>query len=293
MKDSRILIIGGTGFIGKKLTEILRGKGFSDVRSVSRSGHNVDVTNYETVHPHVAEADVVINMAGLVSFFKGDRERLMRVNHQGALNVLKACEECERPQRLIHVSSSAALGYGDDVIHEESEFDWGSHKFLGYSYSKHLPNRVIHQSSHPTNIIYPPLVVAPEDETNTKRLLNYLKGKKLVFAPPGMNGIIHVNDLCEAISLVLEKAEPKKNYIVNGENVSFVDLFKAIGGGQVVKIPKFLGGVLHVVARLLEKLGFNVPSESVFLGFKNREFSSDKIKNDLGFVPKHDPKNLN
>jgi len=297
MKNSYVLIIGGTGFVGGVLADALKSKGYKNVHSVSRSLHGVDVTDQKTLEPYISKADIVINMAGLVSFFRKDFEKLMAINHEGALNVLNICERYKNVNRLIYISSTASFGFNSETIAENTKFNWEKYKFLGYSYSKFLPNEAIQLSRQETNIIYPPLVVGPEDQTNTKKLLDYVRGKKFIFAPPGANGIIDVRDLCEAIILVMKKAKNKENYIVNEQNISLAGLFDALSRslGQnsiIIKIPSFLRGLIFGFSVLLEKCGVSVPSESIFLGFKKRRFSSSKIKSDLGFTTKHDIKKL-
>ena len=45
MKNSRVLIIGGTGFIGKYLMKSLKANGFTDVLAVSRKNHSADISS--------------------------------------------------------------------------------------------------------------------------------------------------------------------------------------------------------------------------------------------------------
>ncbi len=291
MKDSKVLIIGGTGFIGNALVKALEERGFSDVAAVSRSSHGVDVTDLETLLPFIATADYVINLAGHISFHKKDRDDVLKINNEGALNVLRACENGD-VKKLLHMSSTAAFGFDHDLVTEETEFDWDKNKNLGYSYSKFLPNKQIHESGMPTNIIYPPLVIGPDSNVNVERLIQYVHGKSTVFAPPGINAYIDVRDLADAIVRVLEDAENKQNFIVAKENITFVELFAAIAEGlgqqsKIRKIPEFLKGPVVGISRLLEGLGISIPSENLFLGFKERKFDSTKISRMLGFEPKH------
>lgn len=291
MKDSKVLIIGGTGFIGNALVKALQEQGFSDVVAVSRSSHGVDVTDLETLLPFIATADYVINLAGHISFHKKDRDDVLKINSEGALNVLRACENSD-VKKLLHMSSTAAFGFGHDMVTEETEFDWDKNKNLGYSYSKFLPNKQIHASGMQTNIIYPPLVIGPDSNVNVERLIQYVHGKSTVFAPPGMNAYIDVRDLADAIVMVLMDAENKQNFIVAKENITFVELFAAIAEGlgqqsKIRKIPEFLRRPVVGISRLLEGFGISIPSENLFLGFKERKFDSTKIGQMLGFEPKH------
>lgn len=291
MKDSKVLLIGGTGFIGNELVKALEEQGFSDVAAVSRSSHGVDVTDLETLLPFVSVADYVINLAGYISFNKKDRDNVLKINNDGSINVLKVCENSD-VKKLVHMSSTASFGFDHDLVAENTDFDWNKHKNLGYSYSKFLPNKQIHESNLPTNIIYPPLVLGPDSNVNVERLIKYVQGKKNVFAPPGMNAYIDVRDLANAIVKVLLDAENKENFIVTKENITFVELFETIAEllgqkSKIRKIPTYMRAPIVGISKMLENLGFSIPSENLFLGFKDRKFDSGKIERLLGFKPKY------
>ncbi len=292
MKNSRVLIIGGTGFIGKYLMKSLKANGFTDVLAVSRKNHSADISSKKNIEPFIAKADFVINMAGLVSFSKKHRKKLLDINNQGALNVLYLCEKYPNVKKLIHISSTASFGFNEKAVTEETFFDWKNHKHLGYSYSKFLPNKQINDSKQATNIVYPPLVIGPEDNSGTKRLFSYVRKKRNVIVPPGMNAVIDVRDLSEAITLVLKKAKNKENYIVSTENIKLTELFSSIisllnQDTKISRIPELLEKPIYNISRFLEFLKFPIPSENIFFAFKNRMFNSSKIRKDLGFVPRY------
>ena len=292
MKNYHVLIIGGTGFIGKYLVKSLKANGFTDVLAISRKNHLADIASKKNIEPFIAKADFVINMAGIVSFSKKHRKKLLDINNQGALNVLHLCEKHDNVKKLIHISSTASFGFHETPVTEETFFDWKHHKHLGYSYSKFLPNKQINDSKQATNIVYPPLVIGPGDNAGTRRLFSYVRKKRNVIVPPGTNAVIDVRDLCEAIMLVLKKAKNKENYIVTNENVKLTDLFSTIVDlldqkTKISQIPGFLEKPIYSMSRFLEFLKFPIPSENIFFGFKNRTFSSSKIKKDLGFIPRY------
>ena len=292
MKNSHVLIIGGTGFIGKCLVKSLKANGFTDILAVSRKNHLADISSKKNIEPFIAKADFVINMAGLVSFSKKHRKKLLDINNEGALNVLYLCEKHDNVKKLIHISSTASFGFHEDLVTEETFFDWEHHKHLGYSYSKFLPNKQINESKQTTNIVYPPLVIGPGDNSGTRRLFSYVRKKRRVLVPPGMNAVVDVRDLCEAITLILKKAKNKENYIVTNENVKLTELFSTIVDlldqkTKISRIPGFLEKPIYGMSKFLEFLKFPIPSENIFFAFKDRIFSSSKIQTDLGFVPKY------
>ncbi len=119
---SRILLIGGTGFIGRSLLSSLSSehtitvvaRSLDDKSGILSAQPNItffsgfDICHPQTFSDFFARHDIVINLAGLVSFHQKDREKLMNINYQGTLNIIAACEK-NKIQKLIHVSSTAAL----------------------------------------------------------------------------------------------------------------------------------------------------------------------------------------
>lgn len=303
-QDKRILLLGGTGFIGQHVLHVLREKKYMNLTVASRrvfSGSDsmkgvrffsgIDVTRPETLEPLIREADIVLNLSGFVSFSRWHKKKLHEVNYQGALNILQLCEKhSSSVQRLIHLGSTAGLGFGPEDITETNQFDWSKYPQLPYSYSKFRPISKIDTSSVPTNILYPSLVLGPGDEKSTQKLFAHIRGKKKIFVPPGCNSYVDVRDLAEAIVLVLEKSPPKENYIVCSQTVSFSELFLRVSevSGQKVRIkvlPDWLEKTIPLLARGAEFFAIpNVRYEQIFMGFQRRCHSNQKIRQ-LGFSP--------
>ena len=101
----RVLVTGGTGFVGTHLCRALVDRGH-DVTALSRSGDapalpetvavvEGDVTDPDTLADPMADQDVVVNLVALSPLFKpagGDRMH-ERVHLQGTRNVVAAAED--------------------------------------------------------------------------------------------------------------------------------------------------------------------------------------------------------
>jgi len=305
---TNILVVGGTGFVGQYLIKELPKNNWaiSVICRTKRHGelididalpgvkifYNVDILDYFSLEKYFKNIDVVINLAGLVSFRQKDKENLIRVNCEGALNVLKACEN-NHVKKLIHLSSTAALGFSEDIINEDYCFEWADYKKCVYSYSKFLVNSRIQESPINQMIIYAPLVLGPGDKNNTLKLIQAIRGKKLPFNPPGRNSYIDVRDLASAIIFLLDKNIKNDDFIVASENFTFNELNFIIAQELNLKspkltVPKMFAPVVSAIAWLAEKL-FENPSltyENVFMAFKDRIHSSEKIKR-LGWKPEY------
>ncbi|MFH0776800.1 MAG: NAD-dependent epimerase/dehydratase family protein [Patescibacteria group bacterium] len=299
-KTDRLLVFGGNGFVGRELIAALKKSGFKQIISLNRSApknkipgvqyfSRVDLTRPQSFAKIIRARDWVVNLAGLVSFLRKDRSKVFEINALGSLNLLRVCEQ-KKVARLVQISSSAALGFGQKKISETTEFAWEKFQNLTYSHSKFFPNFQIDSAKIPTNIVFPPLVLGPGDPTSAVRIFDFVKNKKRIFVPDGANAFIDVRDLATAIRLVLVKAKPKENFIALGENISSQKLFgtaaRVLGQRTVIRIlPQNLCSLASGCARIAEFFGAPIPAENIFLGFQKRVFDSKKISRELGFRP--------
>ncbi|MDD4901542.1 MAG: NAD-dependent epimerase/dehydratase family protein [Patescibacteria group bacterium] len=305
---TKILIVGGTGFIGQHLIEELQTRGY-DISVICRKRrygeyidieripgvkifYNVDILDYPALGKYFKDIGMVVNLGGLVSFRQKDKEELEKNNCQGALNVLRACEN-NSVKKLIHLSSTAALGFSDKIIDENFCFDWADNKRCVYSHSKSLADSEIKKGQVGQIIIYSPLVLGPGDKKNTRQLIDAVKDKKLPFNPPGRNSYVDVRDLVSAIILLLDKDIKNESFIVASENFSFKELNSVIAKElnsrpPVFTAPKFMAPLASAAALFSERLFKNSPLtyENVFMSFKERVHSSEKIRQ-LGWAPKY------
>jgi NADH dehydrogenase len=141
----KILVVGGSGFIGSHLCRELKNRGHS-VTALSRSPGNDDlpkgiskamgnVTAYDSMHEAFDGMDVAVNLVALSPLFKpsGGDEMHDRVHRQGTENVVRACEE-HGVSRLVQMSALGADPNGDtayirskgqaEEIVTSSSLDW-------------------------------------------------------------------------------------------------------------------------------------------------------------------------
>ena len=140
-RDRRVLVLGGTGFIGRWVAHRLTDAG-ADLVLVSRAPHAIDPlwTGLE-VRGATLAADlskpglageivrsvrpaVTFNLAGYgVDPAEGDEALGARINHDLVLELVRACGETADPawqgQHLVHAGSAAEYGSADGDLSED------------------------------------------------------------------------------------------------------------------------------------------------------------------------------
>src|SRR3989338_1914831 len=267
-----ILITGGNGFLGQHLIKALsEEKEECQIKVICRNKHDsyyyydihsfpnveviygIDISKYDIIEPHFNGINTVFNLAGMVSFNRRDKQKLININVEGTSNVLQACK-VNKVKRLIHVSSTAALGFSKQIIDENYKFEWNNEDRKNkYSYSKHLGEKIIENEIEnemenrresdikseikiKTIIVNPSLIMGPVDTINSLKLISSINNKLVPFNPPGSNSIVDVRDVAKALVFLMKKEEASGKYILNSASLSFKDLNNIIA--RELKVPE-------------------------------------------------------
>ena len=179
------LLTGGTGFIGSNLAlrlvergwrvTILQRPGASHVLLEGGAFEFVDgdVLETETVVAALKDIDVLFHAAGVVDYWNQGVDHMMKINVQGTQNVMQAALEVfrqpgSRLQRVVHVSSSAAMGiHPNQVVDESFTFNVKPERFV-YGYSKFEAEQAVNAAVRdglPAVIVNPTTVIGPRAQT--------------------------------------------------------------------------------------------------------------------------------
>src|SRR5687767_8723042 len=112
----RVLVTGGTGYLGASIVRALHARGHSPVvfaRHASSAGlpgvaHDGDIRDRPAIRRAAAETDAIVHAAALVSIWRKVAREFDDVNVGGLLNVLDVARERGIP-RVVYTSSFLAL----------------------------------------------------------------------------------------------------------------------------------------------------------------------------------------
>lgn len=231
----RVLVTGGTGFIGSHLIEALAGRGEA-VRCLVRVPEktlDLDALGVEIVRGDLHDAaalaaatsavDVVFHLAGLTRALSP--AEMYRVNGEGSANLLEACARQPTPPRVVLVSSVAAAGpVPCGQIRSEADPPapvsvYGKSKLAGEHAAARFADRV------PITIVRPGIVFGPRDHA----LQTAFRAIRLVWshASPGIRSPalswIYVSDLIDFLLLAAERGStlPADGNVAAGRGIYF------------------------------------------------------------------------
>ncbi len=246
IQTGRVLVTGGTGFLGAYIIKELVEKGFG-VTAIKRSATlpfyipagildkvewvEGDVLDVVSLQDAMANASAVIHAAAIVSFDKKDRDRMYQVNIEGTANVVNAAIE-RGVQRMVHVSSVAALGRTTKagVVNEEKKWEENSNN-THYAISKHHAEMHVYRGfaeGLEGIVVNPSTILGYGDwhQSSCAIFKNAYKG--FSWYTKGVNGIVGVEDVAAAVVQLLQSALSQKRYIINADNWPFQKLFNTI-----------------------------------------------------------------
>jgi 2'-hydroxyisoflavone reductase len=253
----KVLVIGGTGYIGTHTVE-----------EIVRRGHDVAV---------FARGQTAARLPADAQFIKGDRRRpeevaALRARRFDAIVDINAYTRAEtqalinafdgRITRFVHLSSLSVCQYVPAQAYDESNPLVTDPSFT-YGYNKAECERALRwahaRNGFPFVSLRPPAVFGPRDNWSRENyfLKRLVAGDPIIVAGCGSTPIfaVYVKDLAAALAnaLTAEGVEGAAYHLSQAEPVSLDDHI-----GSIAALAGREAEVEHIQPRLLERLGFNL-----------------------------------
>jgi len=294
--NKKILITGGTGFVGSYIIRYLVQQGYDNVYCLKRNTSKTeliasvidriycvegDVLDIPSLENAIEQVDIVIHCAAMVSFKANDRANMMKVNIEGTANIVNVCNS-KNIEKLVHISSIAAIGRSQSGKMMSEKTDWtdSSHN-SDYSISKYLSEMEVwrgYAEGLHVAIINPSLIMgAGFWDIGTGELFKKVYSGLPVY-PTGTNGFVDVRDVAKMAILLMKRNISGERFICSSENIKHLDSLTMIAKSLGKKPPSIkLSHVLVSIAsiglnllNLLPGYSSNLTSQSV----KNASFDS-------------------
>lgn len=316
--EKRILITGGTGFLGTHIVGQFLDAGENNLRVMASSvpdwmkdsgvkAVEGSVTNLEHVAKAVKNVSTIFHLAGKVSRDNEDAAAMNKIHVEGTRLLCEAGKEAG-VQTLILASSSGTVAVSEDEQIFDETFPQPVDVFSRWAYyaSKYYQERTglenFDGDGRKLVILNPSLLLGPDDErlSSTKPVLDFL-ARKIPYSPSGGLNFVDVRDAAAAFIAAAEKGKHQEKYLLGAANMTFPQFFgrlERLSGvsAPMLKMPKKLAmagsTIIESVFKNWGKASPVAPKEveqAEYFWY----FDSSKAIEELGFAPRDPQETLN
>ena len=267
LKGKKILIIGGTGFVGmhlaKRLSEVpcrvyIFGRSIDNAKRVEFAKKiefiESDVADYKAIEKSVKNKDIIVNLAAVVQDYAEFNPYLdLEVNCKGQLNILEARKKTNPAAKYIFIGSRTQFGrvnekdlpVSEDLCQRPISL-YGIHKHTAENYCM-LYKRAFNLKSV---ILRLPQVYGPSlTGKNAHSIVDRFIRKALENEEFGVNGygkdikdLIYVEDVVGLIISILESETEEGIFNVgSGKKIKLIEIAEKIvklcGSGSFKPVP--------------------------------------------------------
>jgi nucleoside-diphosphate-sugar epimerase len=223
MESKNVLITGGAGFFGSKLTEILLNLGYNVTvydklmfgnlgceKFLNNENYKLvisDITNYEDMENEIIKNDIVFHMAALVgeNICKSNKDSVYKINTDATKFIVDTCNKYDK--KIVFFSTCSNYGKTSEIVSEQSELNplglYSDSKIESENYIiKNSNNYLIARCSTLFGVSHR----MRYDLTINQFIYEIFKGGKIsVYGESAWRPYIHVDDACNIIIQLLDK----------------------------------------------------------------------------------------
>ncbi len=305
----RILVTGGSGFLGAHLSRALLahghhvrilGRDFSPVEDLIEAGAipiTADLRDVDAVVAACDGVDVVYHV-GALSAPWGRSNDFYAINVNGTAAVIAGCKRFGL-RRLIYVSSPSVVFTGQDQYELTEEAPYPATFTSVYSQTKKLGEDLVNTARRDleTVILRPKAMFGPGDRALLPRLIAVARSKRLRQIGDGHNlvDLTYVDNVVDALVLALDAQEAvgKTYHITNDEHILLWDAIRtalatlhlsaslrsislgiALGAARIMELQASITGREPLLTRY-----------SVQILARTQTYNITAAKRDLGYAP--------
>ncbi len=308
----RILVTGANGFIGRQIVGALADRNHF-VFAMSKGPFcldnkhkgrvlplQADITDKNSLVAIENDIDAVFHLAGWVHKSEDsdlDKQRFFDVNVTGTKNILGALRNT--PKHFVFFSTVSVYGIKDAVLNEESAVNPSS----AYASSKLEAEKIIRDWGQERNTKVTCLrlasVYGEGNKGNLDKMFWTIRNNLFFMVGNGdaRRSLVNIKNVIDASMAVLEKQQKEFEVynITDGVDYSIREIYELTckfmnKKPACIRVPVYLAKVLSFSGELLSRITF------VRMPFRVEDFrrlttsalfSSEKIKHELGFIPRY------
>ena len=298
----RVLVTGGTGFLGRHLVARLQPD--VEVRILARSDgatHRGSILDRARLAEAMRDCDGVFHLAGRVDWSRHALPALRALHVEGTAAVIETAAQLG-VQRVVYASTSGTIAVGRDPLHLATEEDPAPTQQVAnwpYYATKLEAEQVALERAEALGVacvcVNPSLLLGPGDvrRSSTGDVVDLLEGR-VPAIPSGGLSFVDVRDVAEVMVTAWTRGTPGERYLLGAANWSldrFFEEIARIGGVRKPRLraPDRLTRLLAgATAPLFERVGRSAPLKPVVIEMSQAFWYLDASKavSALDFSPR-------
>lgn len=270
----KALVTGANGFTGSHLVQALCQRGDEVVCLVRQSSqlgrlapypvHRVygDICDRAALQTAMQDVDVVFHTAAYVELGLVNAAEMERVNVEGTRAVVETAQTIGVP-KLVYCSTIGIYGDTQGQPVDETFIRTQTGFSSAYDRTKYEAQQIVDRAAQQgldTVSVMPSGIFGSDDPHFGPVLKTFLRGKlKLWAGGDRITGIVHVDDLVDAMLLAATKSQPGDHYIISAGDLTTREMFAIVGHHAHRPVPaeapkwlvRLVGNLLDPIGRLL------------------------------------------